>query len=93
VSVNGTGWHPLSIQPALQSKHGLAPPGKDPCQIKLVETWKWVTRFFSTVSTDYHRFHRLPPFPPITTISTVSTILHRVTNCHTVPFGATGSMD
>src|SRR6266404_263827 len=37
-------------------------------QIKLVETWKWATPFFSTVSTNYHQFHQLPPFPPITTI-------------------------
>jgi hypothetical protein len=39
-------------------------------QIKLVETWKWVTLFFSTVSRPFHHFRRLPPFPPITTSST-----------------------
>jgi len=45
--------------------------------IKLVETWKWVTHFFSTVTTIFHHFHHFPPF------------LAR--SCHTVPIGATGS--
>jgi hypothetical protein len=76
----GASWHPLSI-PALQSEHRLAPPGKVACQLKLVETWKWVTWFFST---DYHRFRRLPPFPPITTIfhHSCQKLPHGAVRCH-----------